>query len=89
MVPNASILRLTWAVVEETSPRDILSLPDTLLVKTLLQHITQRILLSGEEICALYGYLGSKVTLIRDMAESRLQGTSWLVGEECVAMQAS
>jgi hypothetical protein len=69
---SASILRLTWAVVEETSPRDLLMLPDTLLVKQLLQHVAQRNLLSGEEVCALYGYLGSRVRLIRDLAESRL-----------------
>jgi hypothetical protein len=71
MLISTSILRLTWAVVEETSPRDLLTLSDTLLVKRLLQHVTQKNLLSGEEVCALYGYLGSKVSLIRDLAESR------------------
>jgi hypothetical protein len=66
------MLRLTWAVVEETPPRYLLSLSDTMLVKSLLQNVAQKILLNGDETGALCSYLGSKVPLIRDMAESRL-----------------
>lgn len=72
MLISSSMLRLTWAVVEETSPSDLLTLSDTMLIKLLLQHVAKRILLTSEEVCALYGYLGSKLTLIRDTAESRL-----------------
>ena len=72
MLINSSMLRLTWAVVEEAPPNDLLTLSDTMLVKRLLQQVAQKILLSGEEVCALSGYLGSKVSLIRDIAESRL-----------------
>lgn len=77
MVVSSSMLRLTWAVVEETSYRDLLTLSDTALVKLLLQHVTQKILLSGDEVCALYGYLGTRVPLIRDLAESRLHQEAW------------
>lgn len=72
MTVSSSMLRLTWTVVEETSHRDLLTLSDTALVKLLLQHVAQKILLSADEVCALYGYLGAKVPLIRDLAESRL-----------------
>lgn len=72
MTVSSSMLRLTWTVVEETSHRDLLTLSDTALVELLLQHVAQKILLSADEVCALYGYLGAKVPLIRDLAESRL-----------------
>ncbi|MCC5635551.1 hypothetical protein LC593_06750 [Nostoc sp. CHAB 5844] len=71
MVIDSSMLRLTWSVVEETPTSDLLSLTDTALIKLLLQQIAGKILLSGEEVCALYSYIGSKMTLIRDIAESR------------------
>ena len=69
---NSSMLRLTWAAIEETPSHELLTLTDTALVKLILQQITQKILLTGEEVCALHGYLGSKTRLIRDIAESRL-----------------
>lgn len=72
---SSSVLRLTWAVVEETAPRDLLTLSDAMLVKRLLQHVDRNILLSGEEVCALSNYLNSKISLIRDIAESRLRLT--------------
>jgi hypothetical protein len=80
MMLSASMLRLTWAVVEEASPRELLHLSDTMLVKQLLQYVAQKILLSGEEVCALYSYLGSKISLIRDLAESRMAPDAYLPG---------
>jgi hypothetical protein len=71
MLISASTLRLAWAVVEETSTLELLNLSDTLLLKLLLQQIATKISLTGEEICALYGYLGSRLLLIRELAESR------------------
>lgn len=68
---DTSLLRLTWSVIEETQTSSLLSLTDTGLVRLLLQRISRRILLSGEEVCLLYDYISSKTTLIRDMAESR------------------
>ncbi|WP_231510200.1 MULTISPECIES: hypothetical protein [unclassified Fischerella] len=72
MLINSSMLRLTWAVIEETASSELLTLTDTALIKLILQQIATKILLSGEEVCALYSYIGSKTALIRDMAESRL-----------------
>lgn len=78
MLTNSSMLRLTWAVIEEIPSSDLLSLTDTALVKLILQQLTRKILLTGEEVCVLYGYVGSKTTLIRDIAQSRLVQTTGL-----------
>jgi hypothetical protein len=85
---NSSTLRLTWAVVEEASPNDLLTLSDTMLIKLLLQHIAQKILLSGEEVYTLYDYIGSKVSLIRDLAESRLIQENQLLERRFIAEQS-
>jgi hypothetical protein len=71
MLVSPSMLRLTWAVVEELPTGDLLTLSDTMLIKLLLQHVARRIALNGEEIYALYSYLGAKLSLIRDMATFR------------------
>jgi hypothetical protein len=68
---ETSLLRLTWSVIEEAQNTNLLSLTDTGLVRLLLQRISKRILLTGEEVCLLYDYLSSKITLIRDITESR------------------
>jgi hypothetical protein len=72
MLINSSMLRLTWAVIEETLSTELLTLTDTALIKLILQQIASKILLSGEEVCVLYGYIASKTTLIRDLAEFRI-----------------
>lgn len=89
MLLSASMLHLTWSIVEETPARELLNLSDTMLIRLLLQQTAAKILLSGEEVCALYGYLGSKITLIRDIAESRLTPEIRLVEQEYVVRSAS
>lgn len=76
MLMNSSMLRLTWGVIEETLSSELLALTDTALIRLILQQISDRILLSGEEVCALYTYIASKTTLIRDLAESQILTTS-------------
>jgi len=71
MLINSSILRLTWAAVEEIQSRELLSLPDTALSKLILQQVGRKILLNHEEVLALHDYISAKTLLIRDMAESR------------------
>ncbi len=68
---DSSVLRLVWDVVEETQIKDLLTLPDTALVKLLLQRISRKVLLSGEEVCLMYDYISARTWLIRDMADSR------------------
>lgn len=72
MLINPSILRLTWAVVEEIQSCELLELPDTALVRLILQQVARKILLNGEEVRVLHEYISTKLLLIRDMAESRL-----------------
>lgn len=72
MLVNSSMLYLTWSVIEDTSSSELLSLTDTALIRLLLKQIARKMLLSGEEVCELYGYIGSRTTLIRDIADSRL-----------------
>ncbi|MFQ4145816.1 hypothetical protein [Chlorogloeopsis sp. ULAP02] len=69
---NSSMLRLTWSVIEDTPSSELLTLTDTGLIKLILQQIASKILLNGEEVCALYTYIASRTTLIRDIAESRV-----------------
>lgn len=69
---DSSTLRLVWDVIEETQDSELLNLPDTALVKLLLQRISRKLLLSGEEVCLLYDYISSRTRLIRDLAESRV-----------------
>ncbi|NJM70469.1 MAG: hypothetical protein HC862_09680 [Scytonema sp. RU_4_4] len=63
---------LTWSVIEDTPSSELLTLTDTGLIRVLLKQIAGKMLLSGEEVCALYDYIGSRTTLIRDIAEFRL-----------------
>jgi hypothetical protein len=72
MQPNTSLMRTFWSVVEETSSVDLLTLNDKALVATLVQQISQQTWLTGEEMSTLYGYIGSKIALIRDVAGARL-----------------
>lgn len=71
MMTNPSMLRLLWAVIEEMPSHDLLILSDTALISKLLQNISKKVLLSGEEVGILYGYIGSRISLIRDMADCR------------------
>lgn len=70
MLSNPAILRLTWAAVEEIQSRELLLLPDTALVRMILQQVGRKVLLDGEEVYLLYEYVSARMPLIRDMAES-------------------
>jgi hypothetical protein len=72
MLLTSATLRLTWTVIEETPINQRILLPDTALVRLILQKIATRMMLTGEDVCELYGYIGSKISLIRDVAESQL-----------------
>lgn len=68
---DPGLLRLLWAAIEEMQSQDLLTLTDTALVAILLQQLSKRVLLSGEEVCHLYAYIGSRIALIRDTADAR------------------
>lgn len=65
------MLRQIWSLVETTQSNILLSLDDASLVQCLLRQLkTQRSLDTSE--ADLYGtYIESRLSLIRDMAQSR------------------
>ncbi|MBF2029800.1 MAG: hypothetical protein IGS48_24105 [Oscillatoriales cyanobacterium C42_A2020_001] len=84
---DPSMIRLIWSVIEETQTMHLLSLTDTGLVRLLLQRVSKRILLNGEEVCELYDYISSRTTLIRDMADSQLHSEMPLSPQEAEPAQ--
>lgn len=64
---DPSMMRLLWSVVGEISGRELIDLSDTALVAMLLQRISRRVLLRGEETDVLYTYIGARLSLIRDL----------------------
>jgi hypothetical protein len=72
-----STLRILWTVVEDMPSQDLLFMSDTALIAMLMKKVTRRNImarkefLSGEQVHALYGYIGTKLSLIRDMTRFR------------------
>lgn len=68
---NSLKLQLLWTAAEEMPSQDLLALSDNALIVALLRQVSAQVLLSGEEVCSLYAYIGAKLPLIRDIADSR------------------
>jgi hypothetical protein len=66
---DPTMLRLLWAVIEDMRTQDLLMLSDTALTAMLLRRIARQVLLSGEEVNTLYGYINIKLPLIREAAD--------------------
>lgn len=75
MLNNPYLMRLFWTIVEETQSQELLTLSDTALAATLMQQVSRQVLMSAEEVSRLYDYIGSKLLLIRDIADSRQSRT--------------
>ena len=69
---RAVTMRHVWSVIEETETKTILSLNDADLLQQLLKQLENKKLLSSEQISAMRTYIGSRVPLIRDLAQSRM-----------------
>ena len=69
---NAIMLRQLWSVVEETQAMVLLKLSDTDLVGQILTQLQGRSPLTSEEAQTLETYIGSRTSLIRDLAQARL-----------------
>ncbi len=67
---NISLLRQVWKVIEQTNFYELLSLNDTELIQRLLRQLETQNRLSQEETVLVQVYLNSKLSLIRDLAES-------------------
>lgn len=68
---DSSILRSLWAIIEETQATILLGLSDTDLIQQLLKQLENIKILSGEETNTVSAYIGSRTSLIRDLALSR------------------
>ena len=65
------LLRVLWTEVETIPNHVVYTSPDNVLSSMLLQQVANEIRLTGEELCQLSAYLGSRLSLIRDMADFR------------------
>ena len=72
---NYSNLRNFWYLVEKTNSSSLLNLSDMDLVNHLLRQLEHQQLLNLEENHITSDYIYSKITLIRDLADSRLIGS--------------
>jgi hypothetical protein len=68
---RATTLRTLWTAVEDISSCDLTNLSDAALSTKLLQEVSEKTLLSREEVDSLSDYIGAKLILMRDMANSR------------------
>jgi hypothetical protein len=65
---ESSTLRVLWAIVERSPSRDVFELSDPALTSMLMKQVSAQITLTGDEINALYAYIGAKLHLVRDIA---------------------
>ncbi|MCT7949724.1 hypothetical protein NG798_07985 [Ancylothrix sp. C2] len=66
-----SMLRQLWTVVEKTQANFLLTLDDASLEQWLLKQFNQEQSLNRDETNVLNGYIRSKLSLIRDLAQER------------------
>ncbi len=68
---SPSLLRQLWSLIEDTQSSTLLSLDDSTLIQWLLRQVRQHCALNYDETNVLDNYLRSKLSLIRDLAQSR------------------
>ncbi|MEB3211854.1 MAG: hypothetical protein VKL39_10890 [Leptolyngbyaceae bacterium] len=75
---ESSTLRVLWTVVEDMPSHDVFALSDTALIAMLMNKVSRQTLLKGDEVSALYSYIGAKLHLIRDIAAFQSSGSFYL-----------
>jgi len=68
---NPYLLRKLWSLVERSHSTDLLSLDDSSLVSWLIERLEGHRPVDPAETDRLHHYIRSKLTLIRDLAQSR------------------
>ncbi len=71
MILNSSTLQKIWSLVEITSTQTLLGKSDRELVLYLLRQLENKHSLNLQEYDSATNYIYSKITLIRDLADSR------------------
>ncbi|MGL5080914.1 MAG: hypothetical protein ACRC8A_05455 [Microcoleaceae cyanobacterium] len=69
---SPSLLRKVWSLIEATQAPLLVTLDDAALVQWLLKRLQAESQINGKEAALMNDYISSKVSLIRDLAESRL-----------------
>lgn len=68
---DSSTLRRIWTLVEATQTSELLHLSDAELVQRLLLRLDEGIPLTNSQIDMISEYVQNRITLIRDLANSR------------------
>lgn len=69
---NSTLLRQTWNLIETTNAWELLEASESDLIQRLLQRLDAQKPLADQERVSLNDYLQTKMSLIKDTAESRL-----------------
>jgi hypothetical protein len=69
---NTTLLRQTWNLIETTNAWELLEVSESDLIQRLLQRLDAQKPLADQERVSLNDYLHTKMSLIKDTAESRL-----------------
>ncbi|MBE9126363.1 hypothetical protein IQ257_16205 [Coleofasciculus sp. LEGE 07092] len=67
---NPSTLHQLWSLIGATHTTTLMTLDDSQLVDCLTQQLGNRCLLNGEEAERVSCYLRSKLSLMRDLAQT-------------------
>ena len=71
---NSTLLRQTWNLIETINASELLESGEAELVRHLLNRLDERQPLADRERAVVNNYLHSKMGLIKDTAEARLNG---------------
>lgn len=69
---NVSLIREIWNLIEATNASELLEIGENELIQRLLNRLDAQKPLADQERISLSDYLHSKISLIKDTAESRL-----------------
>ncbi len=70
---NSSILRELWTLIEDIQPHILIQLNEQELIEKILKQLENKKSLDRCENDRVSIYISSKICLIRDLAESRLE----------------
>jgi ribosome assembly protein YihI (activator of Der GTPase) len=69
---SSKLLRQTWSLIEAINALELLEISESELIQKLLERLDAQKPLADQERIYLNDYLHSKISLIKDTAESRL-----------------
>ena len=70
---SANLIKAIWRAVETTQSATLLRLDDGELLSTLIKRLKNSNSISSAEVKDASSYINSRLSLIRDLAQSRLE----------------